>query len=74
VTATDIVVRNNEGSELFGPEIILAASDKVAIEAGSRVSAKGPSARSSGTLSREAAGWPRSTPTPTATWTTTPTA
>jgi filamentous hemagglutinin len=51
VTATDIVVRNNEGSELFGPEIILAASDKVAIEAGSRVSAKGPSARSSGTLS-----------------------
>ncbi|RIX79069.1 filamentous haemagglutinin family protein [Acidovorax cavernicola] len=50
VTATDIVVRNNEGSELFGPEIILAASDHVAIEAGSRVSAKGRSSRGAGSL------------------------
>ena len=50
VTATDIVVRNGEGSELFGPEIILAASEKVAIEAGSRVSAKGASSRGSGSL------------------------
>ncbi|MGF6346854.1 filamentous haemagglutinin family protein [Variovorax sp. W2I14] len=50
VTATDIVVRNNEGSELFGPEIILAASEQVAIEGGSRVSAKGAGGRGSGSL------------------------
>ncbi|OEZ27304.1 filamentous haemagglutinin family protein [Variovorax boronicumulans] len=50
VTATDIVVRNNEGSELSGPEIILAASDKVAIEGGSRVSAKGAGGRGAGNL------------------------
>ncbi|MEZ2298462.1 filamentous haemagglutinin family protein [Variovorax sp. RCC_210] len=50
VTATDIVVRNGEGSELFGPEIILAASDQVAIEGGSRVSARGGSSRGSGSL------------------------
>ncbi|GER21038.1 filamentous haemagglutinin family protein [Variovorax boronicumulans] len=50
VTATDIVVRNNEGSELFGPEIILAASDQVAIEGASRVSARGAGGRGSGNL------------------------
>ncbi|MGJ7526412.1 filamentous haemagglutinin family protein [Variovorax sp. GB1P17] len=50
VTATDIVVHNGEGSELSGPEIILAASEQVAIKAGSRVSAKGGSTRGSGSL------------------------
>lgn len=50
VTATDIVVRNGAGSELFGPEIILAAADKVAVDAGSIVSARGTGASSSGNL------------------------
>ncbi|MFS2055322.1 hypothetical protein ACEN8K_41785, partial [Variovorax sp. CT11-76] len=50
VTATDIVVRNGEGSELSGPEIILAASEQVAIEGGSRVRAKGAGGRGSGNL------------------------
>ncbi|MCA1324543.1 filamentous hemagglutinin family protein [Herbaspirillum sp. alder98] len=50
VSATDIVVRNADGSELVGPEIILAASDRVAIETGSRVSARGAGGRSAGNL------------------------
>ena len=50
VTATDIVVRNGSGSELFAPEIILAATGKVAVDAGSLVSAKGTGASSSGNL------------------------
>ena len=49
VTASNIVVRNGAGSELLGPEIILAASEQVAIDAGSLVSSKG-SASSSGNL------------------------
>ncbi|OHV97371.1 hypothetical protein AKG95_09030 [Janthinobacterium lividum] len=49
VTASNIVVRNGAGSELHGPEIILAASEQVAIDAGSVVSSKG-SASSSGDL------------------------
>ncbi len=50
VTATDIVVRNGAGSELFGPEIILAASEQLAIDAGSIVSARGDGASDSGNL------------------------
>ncbi len=50
VTATDIVVRNDEGSELFGPEVILAASEQVAIDAGSRVSARGRGTGGTGSL------------------------
>ncbi|MGJ7484376.1 filamentous hemagglutinin family protein [Variovorax sp. LT2P21] len=50
VTATDIVVRNGAGSELSGPEIILAASEQVAVDAGSIVSARGTGASSSGNL------------------------
>jgi len=50
VTATDIVVRNGVGSELSGPEIILAATEQVAIDAGSVVSAKGTGASSTGNL------------------------
>ncbi|MNR77986.1 Heme/hemopexin-binding protein precursor [compost metagenome] len=50
VTATDIVVRNGAGSELFGPEIILAASEQVEIAAGSVVSAKGSGASNGGNL------------------------
>ncbi|QNK65733.1 filamentous haemagglutinin family protein [Variovorax sp. PAMC26660] len=50
VTATDIVVRNDEGSELFGPEIVLAATGKVAVDAGSRVSAKGVRSSRTGNL------------------------
>ena len=50
VTASDIVVRNGIGSELFGPEIILAASEHVAIDAGSIVSARDAGVASSGNL------------------------
>jgi filamentous hemagglutinin family protein len=50
VTATDIVVRNGTGSELSSPEIILAASEQVAVDAGSIVSARGTGASSSGNL------------------------
>jgi filamentous hemagglutinin family protein len=41
VTATDIVLRNGAGSALTGPEIILAATDRVAIDAGSVLRAAG---------------------------------
>ncbi|WP_411886827.1 filamentous haemagglutinin family protein, partial [Polaromonas sp. YR568] len=50
VTATDIVVRNGAATELFGPEIILAASGKVAVDAGSVVSARGTGASGGGNL------------------------
>ncbi len=50
VTASDIVVRNGAGSELVGPEILLAASKQVAIEAGSVVSAKGAGSSDAGDL------------------------
>ncbi|PIF77651.1 filamentous hemagglutinin family protein [Variovorax sp. 54] len=50
VTATDIVVRNDAGSELFGPEIILAASEQVAIEGGSVVRARGAGSLGAGSL------------------------
>lgn len=50
VTASDIVVRNDAGSELYGPEILLAASERVAIEAGSVVSAKGTGSSDAGDL------------------------
>ncbi|TWT03885.1 filamentous haemagglutinin family protein [Reyranella sp. CPCC 100927] len=41
VVASDIVVRNNDESRLVGPEIILAASGKVAVEAGSVLATEG---------------------------------
>ncbi|RQO59211.1 hypothetical protein DBV14_07810 [Variovorax sp. KBW07] len=50
VTASDIVVRNDAGSALYGPEIILAASGQVAIDAGSVVSAHGTGASTVGDL------------------------
>ncbi|MGJ7543787.1 filamentous haemagglutinin family protein [Variovorax sp. LT1R16] len=50
VTASDIVVRNDAGSQLYGPEILLAASEQVAIEAGSVVSAKGAGSSNAGDL------------------------
>ena len=50
VTASDIVVRNDAGSALYGPEIILAASGQVAVDAGSVVSARGTGASTVGDL------------------------
>ncbi|MDC8756443.1 filamentous hemagglutinin family protein [Janthinobacterium fluminis] len=50
VTASDIVVRNGAGSALSGAEIILAASEKIAIEAGSVVKAQGGAAGGAGDL------------------------
>lgn len=41
VTATDVVVRNDAGSVLWGPEILLAASEQLSVEAGSQVEARG---------------------------------
>lgn len=41
VTATDLVVRNGTDSVLWGPEILLAASEQLNIEAGSQVEARG---------------------------------
>ncbi len=50
VTATDIVVRNDAASQLYGPEIILAGTDQVAIEAGSVVRAQGSAGSGAGDL------------------------
>ncbi len=50
VTASDIIVRNDAGSALYGPEIILAASDRVAVDGGSVIHARGDAARGTGDL------------------------
>jgi filamentous hemagglutinin family protein len=50
VTATDIVVRNDEDSALSGPEIILAASGTIDVEAGSVILASGDVAGGAGDL------------------------
>ncbi|ARP95374.1 filamentous haemagglutinin family protein [Bordetella genomosp. 13] len=50
VTATDILVRNGADSVLSGPEIILAASDELAIAEGSRISVAQGSAAGSDTV------------------------
>ncbi|RZL66181.1 MAG: filamentous hemagglutinin N-terminal domain-containing protein [Variovorax sp.] len=50
VTATDVIVRNGAGSELYGSEIILAASGQVGIEAGSVITTRGTAGASSGKL------------------------
>ncbi len=50
VTASDIVLRNGSGSELRGPEIILAASGQVDIEAGSVLRATGSATSGAGDL------------------------
>ncbi|OVZ57907.1 hypothetical protein CDO44_16120 [Pigmentiphaga sp. NML080357] len=47
VTASNIVVRNDAGSVLAGPEIILAASELLSIDAGSVVEASGTPAAAS---------------------------
>ncbi|MDM0148335.1 filamentous haemagglutinin family protein [Variovorax sp. J2P1-31] len=50
VTASDIVVRNDAGSALYGPEIILAASEQVRVDAGSRLAVKGRATSGGGDL------------------------
>ncbi|MEI2418009.1 filamentous hemagglutinin family protein [Orrella sp. JC864] len=50
VTATHIVVRNDAGSVLAGPEIILAAGEELSIEAGSRIAVQEGSGASVGDL------------------------
>jgi filamentous hemagglutinin len=50
IVATDIAVRNNEATQLVGPEIILAASGTVDIGAGSVIAAKGEAATGAGDL------------------------
>ncbi|WP_456633047.1 filamentous haemagglutinin family protein [Bradyrhizobium sp. USDA 10063] len=50
VTANDIIVRNDDGSILAGPEIILAASSLIDIHAGSVISASGEASGGGGDL------------------------
>jgi filamentous hemagglutinin len=50
IVATDIAVRNNEATQLVGPEIILAASGTVDIGAGSVIAAKGDAPTGAGDL------------------------
>ncbi|MGX9428578.1 MULTISPECIES: two-partner secretion domain-containing protein [Bradyrhizobium] len=50
VTASDILVRNDSGSALIGPEIILAASGLVDIGVGSVIRAEGTATRGAGNL------------------------
>lgn len=50
VTASSIVVRNGEDSALTGPEIILAAGDKIALGDGSRIAVDGANGASVGDL------------------------
>ncbi|WP_027578949.1 filamentous haemagglutinin family protein [Bradyrhizobium sp. Ai1a-2] len=50
IVASDIAVRNNEATQLVGPEIILAASGTVDIGAGSVIAAKGDAPTGAGDL------------------------
>ncbi len=50
VSASDIVVRNSASTALTGSEIILAASDRVQVDAGGVVTAQGTGAKSAGDL------------------------
>lgn len=50
VNASDVVV-SNQGSVLYGPEIILAAGDRVLIEDGAKIEVRGKIGGSSGDLS-----------------------
>ncbi|MCK9913468.1 filamentous hemagglutinin family protein [Microbacteriaceae bacterium K1510] len=50
VTASDILVRNDSGSALTGPEVILAASGLVDIGAGSVIKAEGTATSGAGNL------------------------
>lgn len=50
VVAADSVVVDNEGSVLYGPEILLVASDDVRIEEGAQIEVRGEIAGSSGDL------------------------
>lgn len=60
VTASDVVLRNDAGSALTGPEIILAASDQVQFAGGSVLRAAGPAVGDAADLvmtPRQAAVW-----------------
>ncbi|WP_198299047.1 filamentous haemagglutinin family protein [Bordetella genomosp. 13] len=50
LTASDIVVRNDADSALIGPEIILAATDLVNVDAGSVIRAQGEASAGAGDL------------------------
>lgn len=50
VAASDVIIRNDEGSALVGSEIILTAKERMAVEAGSVIAAEGTLQADSGDL------------------------